>query len=189
MNKRIKEKLRKQFDDGDLTRRKSCIYCADWGYGCANGHPRVFPGDASDYLNFCKEKFETLEFFVNQLKREGLSLSGWILEEIPAPHTYAFYNTRNHKSIEIMYDTENECFEIYSTDCLWKYSKDYNSYKYDTLREALCAPWQHLNYIMVMERNNSNKKKRRNRTIQTQKYKEEKIAVKKEMQHFEACNW
>lgn len=42
---------------------------------------------------------------------------------------------------------------------------------------------------MVMERNNSNKKKRRNRTIQTQKYKEEKIAVKKEMQHFEACNW
>ena len=80
-----------------------------------------------------------------------------------------------------MYDTENECFEIYS--------KDYNSYKYDTLREALCAPWQHLNYIMVMERNNSNKKKRRNRTIQTQKYKEEKIAIKKEMQHFEVCNW
>lgn len=189
MNKRIKEKLRKQFDDGCLTRRKSCIYCADWGYGCANGHPRVFPGDASDYLNFCKEKFETLEFFVNQLKREGLSLSGWILEEIPASHIYAFYNTRNHKSIEIMYDTENECFEIYSTDCLWKYSKDYNSYKYDTLREALCAPWQHLNYIMVMERNNSNKKKRRNRTIQTQKYKEEKIALKKELQHFEACNW
>ena len=118
-----------------------------------------------------------------------MSLSGWILEEIPASHIYAFYNTRNHKSIEIMYDTENECFEIYSTDCLWKYSKDYNSYKYDTLREALCAPWQHLNYIMVMERNNSNKKKRRNRTIQTQKYKEEKIAIKKEMQHFEVCNW
>ncbi len=185
MNKRIKEKLRKQFENCDLTRRKSCIYCGNWGFGCANGHPRVFPGDKSDYLNFCKEKFEVCEFFKNQLKREGLSLSGWTLDEIPALHTYAFYNIRSHKDIEITYNVENECFEIYSIDYLRKYSKDYNAHKHDTLKEALCAPWQHLNYIMVMERNNSNKKKRRNRTIQTQRYKEEKIAIKKEMQHFE----
>lgn len=77
MNKRIKDKLRKQFNNCDLTRRKSCIYCADWGYGCANGHPRVFPGDASDYLNFCKEKFETLDFFCKSVKK-GRVITVWM---------------------------------------------------------------------------------------------------------------
>ena len=98
MNKRMAKKLYRQFNHNELTARRSCIYCCNWGLGCANGHPNVFPGDKSDYLYFCKEKLDACKFLANQLKKEGFSLSGWRLIEVPAPHVYVFYNKKKHLS-------------------------------------------------------------------------------------------
>ena len=147
MNKRMAKKLYRQFNHNELTARRSCIYCCNWGLGCANGHPNVFPGDKSDYLYFCKEKLDACKFLANQLKKEGFSLSGWRLIEVPAPHVYVFYNKKKHKDITIIYDPKTS-YTINSTDMDWKYSEKYNVYQHDTIAEALKAPWQHWSLVM-----------------------------------------
>ncbi len=148
MNKRIAKKIHKQFNGNYLTARRNCIYCADWGCGCANGHPDVYPGDRSDYLyGGCKEKFGACNFLAKQLKKEGLSLSGWKLMEIPANHVYVFQNMKKHKDITIT--VESACYEISSTDMFWEFSEKYNAYAHNTLSEALKAPWQHWNFARL----------------------------------------
>lgn len=147
MNKRMAKKLYRQFNNNELIARRSCIYCCDWGLGCANGHPDVYPDDRSDYLYFCKEKLDACNFLANQLKREGFSLSGWRLDEVPAPHVYVFYNKKKQKEITIVYDEETS-YTINSTDLDWKYSKEHNLYQHETIAEALKAPWQHWSLVM-----------------------------------------
>lgn len=148
MNKRIKKKLYQKFNNNNLSARRSCVYCVNWGLSCANGHPNIYPGDKSDYLIFCKERFEACNFFAKQLKKEGFSLSGWILSEIPAEHIYAFYNDKTDKDITIIYDTEKSCYTINSSDTFWVYSTKNNLYRHNTVKEALNAPWQHWNHVL-----------------------------------------
>jgi hypothetical protein len=148
MNKRLSNKLKDQFRDNKLIARKSCFYCINWGFGCANGHPNVYPGDNSDYLYGCKKRLDACKFLAKQLKNEKFALSGWQLTEIPAHYVYVFENKKKHKDITIVYDEEKMCYQIYSTDMFWKYSKKYNMYKHDSIAEALKVPWQHWNFMM-----------------------------------------
>lgn len=49
MNRRIKKKFRRKLKYNDLSARRNCIYCINWGFGCANGHSAVYPNDKSDF--------------------------------------------------------------------------------------------------------------------------------------------
>lgn len=142
MNKRQAKKLYRKFNNDDLDARQSCVYCINWGLGCANGHDNVYPGDRSDYLIFCKERMDAVRFLKTQLKKSGISLSGWRLSEIPIAHVYIFINKKKHKDLTILFNTDKQIFEIYSTDLFWKYSEKYNMYQHQTVIEALSAPWQ-----------------------------------------------
>ena len=100
MNRRIKKKFRRKLKYNDLSARRNCIYCINWGFGCANGHSAVYPNDKSDFLyGGCKEEFNACNFFAKQLKKEKLSLSGWRLIEVPATYFYIFGNGKKHKEI------------------------------------------------------------------------------------------
>lgn len=140
MNKRIAKKFYKKFNNYELTARRSCTYCSNCMLGCAN-----------DYLFFCKEEHDAIKFFAKQLKKEGFSLSGWCLVEVPAPHVYVFYNKKKYKDITIIYD-EKSSFTINSTDMFWDYSEEYNVYQHDTIAEALKAPWQHWSLVIKKRR-------------------------------------
>lgn len=148
MNRRKIQKMQKRFNEHCLNSRQSCLYCVNWGLGCANGHPDIYPGDRSDYLYGCKEKLDAYSFLTKQLKRKGYSLSGWKLVEIPAAHVYVFYSDKKHKEIMIVYDKGNSCYMICSADTFWKYSDKNNAYQHDTVTEALKAPWQDRNYVL-----------------------------------------
>ena len=166
MNKRQKGKLQKIFNNRCLNARQSCIYCINWGMGCANGHPDVYPGDRSDYLFSCKEKMDAYKHLAKRLKKEGYSLSGWKFFESPAENVYIFQNRKKWKDITVLYVPEKSEYQIMSTDCLWRYSDEYNVYEHDSIKEALKMPWQHYNFML----DKSNKKKRRRRTIEKLKY-------------------
>lgn len=113
MNRRIKKKFRRKLKYNDLSARRNCIYCINWGFGCANGHSAVYPNDKSDFLyGGCKEEFNACNFFAKQLKKEKLSLSGWRLIEVPATYFYIFGNGKKHKEITIIYDAEKLCYVI-----------------------------------------------------------------------------
>lgn len=143
MNRRIKKKFSRKLKYNDLSARRNCIYCINWGLGCANGHSAVYPNDKSDFLyGGCKEEFNACNFFAKQLKKEKLSLSGWRLIEVPATYVYIFGNRKKHKEITIIYDAEKLCYVICTTDNLWKYSEEHNIYQHNTIKEALKVAWQ-----------------------------------------------
>lgn len=153
MNKRITKKLCKKFCHNEVFANMSCIYCVNWGLGCANGHPAVYPGDNSDYLEGCKEMFEATSFFAKHLTEEDLSLSGWKLSEtLPSRHEYIYYNKKKHKEIAIAYDTENSNFVIETYDIFWICSNGHNVYRHNTINEALAAPWQQWNHVIGCRR-------------------------------------
>ena len=85
---------------------------------------------------------DAVRFLKTQLKKSGISLSGWRLSEIPIAHVYVFINKKKHKDLTILFNTDKQIFEIYSTDLFWKYSEKYNMYQHQTVIEALRAPWQ-----------------------------------------------
>lgn len=147
MNKRKKNKLQKQFAGRCLNARQSCIYCINWGLGCANGHPDVYPNDRSDYYNFCQGEMDACNYFAKRLKMEGISLSGWKFMESPAKDVYIFYNKKKKKDITVFYISEKVEYQIASTDMHWRYSDEYNVYVHDSIKEALKAPWQHWNFV------------------------------------------
>lgn len=159
MNKREFEKLHKKFEERHLNARQSCIYCVNWGFGCANGHPAVYPNDRSDYLIFCKGIMDACKYLAKQLKREGISLSRWEFTETPAKDVYVFYNKRKLKDITVIYDPEKSEYLIASTDMYWRYSNEYNVYVHNSVKEALNVPWQHWNFIYT-NLDNQNRKKR-----------------------------
>lgn len=169
MNKRKKNKLQKQFEERCLNARQSCIYCINWGLGCANGHPDVYPNDRSDYYNFCKGKMDAYNYFKKRLKMEGISLSGWRFMESPAKDVYIFFNKKKKKDITVLYVPEKFGYQIASTDMFWRYSNKYNLYEHDSVKETLSAPWQHWN-IVYINLDNTNKKIRK-RTIEKVRYK------------------
>lgn len=146
MNRRKMKKLQKQFNNNCLNARQSCLYCTNWECGCANGNPNVYSGDRSDYLCGCKEEQGACSFLAKHLQKEGYSLSGWKLTEIPATHCYVFFNNKKRKDITIIYDKEKSYYIICSTDLLWKYSDHCNMYEHNTVTEALKSPWQDTDY-------------------------------------------
>lgn len=164
MNRRKAKKLQKKFNYGCLNARQSCVYCINWGIGCANGHPDVYPNDRSDYYYFCKGKMDAYKCLAKRLKIEGFSLSGWSFFESPARNFYIFYNKKKHKDITVLYDSEKSEYQIASTDMFWKYSNKYNVYVHSFIREALNAPWQHWNFVFDVSHKTN--KKTRKRTIE-----------------------
>lgn len=107
MNKRLSNKLKDQFRDNKLIARKSCFYCINWGFGCANGHPNVYPGDNSDYLYGCKKRLDACKFLAKQLKNEKFALSGWQLTEIPA--MFMFLKIKRSIKILQLYMMKKKC--------------------------------------------------------------------------------
>lgn len=164
MNRRKANKLEKKFNYGCLNARQSCIYCKNWGLGCANGHPDVYPDDKSDYLIFCKGKMDAYKYLAKRLKMEGFSLSGWAFFEEPIENVYIFYNKKKHKEITVMYNTETSEYEIASTDLFWRYSEEHNVYIHNSVKEALSVPWQHWSFVYnIIKKTN---KKMRQRAIE-----------------------
>lgn len=129
--------------------RRSCIHCCNWKNKSDNEILTAYPTPKCDYyFSFlCKEKNEAHKFLSNQLKKEGFSLSGWRLVEIPASHVYIFHNKKKCKEITVIYD-EKVGYTINSTDSFWKYSEKYNVYQHETIAEAFKAPWQHWSNVI-----------------------------------------
>lgn len=169
MNKRKANKLQKKFTQRCLNARQSCVYCINWGLGCANGHPDVYPNDRSDYLNLCKEKMDAYKYLSKRLKMEGFSLSGWKFMEKPAENIYIFYNKKKWKDITVLYVPKKKEYKITSTDMFWKYSDEHNVYEHNTMKEALNVPWQHRNFVYSnLDKTN---KKIRKRAIEKARHK------------------
>lgn len=151
MKKRVAKKLYKKFDNYEVSAYRNCFYYSNCGLGCANGHSAIYPRNKDDYLYDCKEKHDVSNFLAKLLAKEGYSLSGWKLNEIPTAHEYIFYNKKKHKEVAVTYITETSNFILGTYDMFWKYSKVNNVHRHNTIKEALMAPWQHWNHVMEVK--------------------------------------